>query len=481
MEYGFNLANYFDSRNAYNEDLDVCLDWGEPVTTKALVQKIGEAGGKTIRIPVTWCNHIIDDKYTIDPFWMEKVKQVVDWAYSEGYYVILNEHHSVHDNMNSPIIYHEGYILRNTPEDIAESEKFLKAIWTQITAAFNNSYDEHLIFETMNEPRNTDTTTKGSHNKNHIFYPGVKFSDGTDSVNCEECIADHKLNNQYNQMILDTIRASGGNNAKRFVMIPSMAGNYETAYVDNFKMPKDTAKDKLILTFHHYPLYDKFWYEEEDYQKSHNDEIFRTANEKFVKKGIPVVVGEIGPTAADVFKNKGIEIPEKEAQAACNYIAQLAGSYGMAVIIWTREYSFENIPFAKKVFAAWKEGSVKKDISPVIPLSDFGLWDDDVNTYNTTIYKLKVGKQYSGGQFYLKKYNDLDIGNKLTLEWEGLTGELMVKFTYEDETKDEKYSELESGKLEFDIDSSKKMDSLLIQSKTDSMTITLKSLQFSKN
>ncbi|MCQ2584577.1 MAG: glycoside hydrolase family 5 protein [Treponema sp.] len=470
MEFGFNLANYFDTRDAYNEDLDVCLNWGEPVTTKALVKKIGEAGGKTIRIPVTWCNHIVDDKYTIDPFWMAKVKEVVDWAYKEGYYVILNEHHSVHGKMNSPIIYHEGYILRNTPDDIAESERFLKAIWTQITAAFNNSYDEHLIFETMNEPRNT------SHGE-HEFYPAVQFY-GIDSRDCEECIADHKLNNRYNQLILDTIRASGGNNAKRFVMVPSMGGNYLAAYVDNFKMPTDTATDKLILTFHHYPLYDTLWFVNEAEHKQIIDEIYAEANEKFVKKGIPVVVGEIGPTGADYFKEHGIEVPEADAQATCNYVAQVAGGYGMAVIMWTREYSFENVPFAKKVQQVWKKASMSN-----IDLSTFELWDNDINSFNRTTCELEINRKYSGGQFNLSDYNG--VGNTLTFAYENLSGEIMVKAVYknpDDATKnieDVKYLTDASGSVSFTIDSSKELKAFFIQSNSDSeVELTLKFLKF---
>jgi len=346
MGVGFNLSNYFDTYTNLNDCLDVVTAWGQPKTTKDMIQQIKTTGAKTIRIPVTWYNHIIDDEYTIDPFWMSEVKKVVDWAYDEGYYVILNEHHSVHDNMSSPLKYHEGYIIRNTPEDISESKAFLTAIWEQICEAFNNSYDEHLIFETLNEPRNT------SH-ENHMWTPAVKLS-YSDSSNCSECIADHEITNTYNQLILNTIRNGGGNNAKRFVMIPSMSGNNETALVDNFEMPTDSATDKLILTFHHYPLYDTLWTSNEAYYKSVIDQIYKKIDEKFAQEGIPVVVGEIGPTATTVLQEKGLVLTDNEALLTCSYLSKATSKYGMSVVIWPREYTWENLPLAKQIVEAWK-------------------------------------------------------------------------------------------------------------------------------
>lgn len=345
MEVGFNLGNTFDARVNLNDGINSTTYWGQPEPTEDYLKKVSAANAKTIRIPVTWCNHIIDDEYTIDPFWMEKVKKVVDWAYKQGYYIILNEHHSVHDGMGKPLQYHEGYIIRNTPEDISESKAFLTAIWTQITEAFNNSYDEHLIFETMNEPRNTG-------HEEHMWIPALNTY--IDASNCAECIADHKLNNEYNQMILNIIRQSGGNNAKRFVMIPSMSGGYDTALIDNFKMPADTTSDKLILTYHHYPLYDTLWTTNQAYLESSISESYSKINDKFVSKGIPVVVGEIGATATSHLEEIGIILTDDEALLTISYVAKTAAKYGMSVVIWPWEYTWKNVPFAAKVVDAWK-------------------------------------------------------------------------------------------------------------------------------
>ena len=136
MECGWNLGNTLDAYDnwstktyPFNQGLDSQTDCGEEITTKAIIETgINKGGYKTIRIPVTWSNHLTDTNYTIDPDWMARVKEIVDWAYDAGYYVILNEHHSVHDNMSKPLKKCEGYIV--TTESADESKAFLKSIWT---------------------------------------------------------------------------------------------------------------------------------------------------------------------------------------------------------------------------------------------------------------------------------------------------------------------------------------------------------------
>lgn len=113
--------------------------WSIPYTTKEIINFPKSQGYSSIRIPVTWYNHIIDDKYTIDPEWMARVKEIVDWSIEAGYYVIINSHHDVEENITSPLKRTNGYIVNSNAADIAESKRFLRAIWTQISAAFNGS------------------------------------------------------------------------------------------------------------------------------------------------------------------------------------------------------------------------------------------------------------------------------------------------------------------------------------------------------
>ena len=158
-----------------------------------------ENGIKAIRIPISWHNHIIDDKYTIDPEWMYRVKTVVDWATDKGLYVIINTHHDQAGNTKGSIKYGSGYYP--LWKDAAESEKYLYNVWKQITLAFNNGYDHHLIFERLNEPRIAGLP-------NEWWY----------APNDENCKEAAKVLNEYNRLILKTIRDSKGNNQSRFVM-----------------------------------------------------------------------------------------------------------------------------------------------------------------------------------------------------------------------------------------------------------------------
>ena len=104
MKVGWNLAMTLEAHDdVYHNNLGLAFEtfWNCPYTTKEIIHLPKTTGYSSIRLSVTWYNHIIDDKYTIDPKWMARVKQIVDWAVEDGYYVILNEHHSKHEKMSS--------------------------------------------------------------------------------------------------------------------------------------------------------------------------------------------------------------------------------------------------------------------------------------------------------------------------------------------------------------------------------------------
>ena len=152
LGFGWNLGNTFDAwEKGRNQGLDSETCWGNPKTTPELIDFVAKSGFKAIRIPTTWHNHLIDDKYTIDPKWMKRVKKVVDICLEKGLYVILNTHHDNAEPNRMPLPYGRGYYPLK--KDIVESEKFIYNVWVQIATAFNNGYDHHLIFEGLNEPR----------------------------------------------------------------------------------------------------------------------------------------------------------------------------------------------------------------------------------------------------------------------------------------------------------------------------------------
>ncbi|MBO5137503.1 MAG: glycoside hydrolase family 5 protein [Spirochaetaceae bacterium] len=312
MEIGWNLGNTLDATlntNQLNEGLKTEISWGQPRTTQEMIQGLAKNGIKTIRIPISWHNHIIDQNYTIDEEWFDRVKTIVDWAIEENMYVIINTHHD--NSETTPLVYGAGYYPSS--ENKEESLKFLCRIWEQISTVFNYDYDERLIFEIMNEPR-----LRGhEHEWNFV-------------EKCELCKDSMKCVNEYNQKVLDVIRASGGNNATRLVMIPSIGGSPDSAFSDLFEMPKDSAENALILSVHMYTPYEfamgvpggeKFT----SLHKQVLNYYFFRLNQKFVSKGIPVVIGEMGAT------NKN-NLEERAKWFA--YFIQHSRIYGVTSCLW---------------------------------------------------------------------------------------------------------------------------------------------------
>ncbi|MBO7639574.1 MAG: cellulase family glycosylhydrolase, partial [Treponema sp.] len=240
-------------------------------------------GFKTIRFLVNPGEQFIDDKYTLDPRFVKEIKELVDMAIEEDFYVILCGFFwawevSQPDSVNRlhPVRYES--VIVNAKEQ-KRSEKVLKAFWTQIGTAFNNSYDEHLIFETMNEPGDD-------------IHPHVEGHDGPIDPNCSVCKSDIKIGNGYNQLIVDTIRATGGNNANRFLMVAAF-GNPWASY---FKMPKDKSKNKLIPIAHIYPLgveNNINMLYSEGIKKIAITDIFEQIDKCFFKKHIPFYISEV--------------------------------------------------------------------------------------------------------------------------------------------------------------------------------------------
>ena len=204
MGMGWNLGNTLDSWDdnsanpSTNQGLSSETSWGNIKTTEAMFVMLKAKGFKSVRIPVTWHNHLIDNNYTIDPEWMSRVKTVVDWAIDSGFYVILNTHHDNANPSNTEISYGKGYFPLKIHKK--ESERFLYNVWKQITIAFNNGYDHKLVFECMNEPRDIGSE------KEWMFTKG--------DAECEESSS---VNNEYLRLIVKVIRESGGNNEKRFI------------------------------------------------------------------------------------------------------------------------------------------------------------------------------------------------------------------------------------------------------------------------
>ena len=317
MKSGWNLGNSFDATgnidNFTNQNAGLgSLDsWGVPRAKKETVETVAKAGFKTIRIPVSWSNHISDRDYTIDSGWMAKVKEVVDWAIDCDLYVILNIHH---DNAPSEagFKYGRGYYPTNKCYD--ESQKFVKRVWTQIAETFKD-YDGHLIFETLNEPR----LRNDQHEWNYV-------------EGCSKCNEAMDVINRLNQDAVDAIRATGGNNEKRMITVPSIAAAPWSAFSGKFKVPADEAK-RIGISTHAYSPYSFAMQKNKDggtstFTSGHKgelDNMFNELNNKFVSKGIPVIMGEYGAT------NKH---NDSDREAWFKYYLEGAKKYGIVCVLW---------------------------------------------------------------------------------------------------------------------------------------------------
>ena len=342
MGFGWNLGNTFDAHSGkkQNEGLESETSWGVDKTTEESIEALYTRGIRTIRIPVTWHNHLIDNSYTIDPEWMERVKTVVDWSISKKLYVILNTHHDNAAFTEAPMKYGQGYYPSR--KDLEESTQFLYNVWTQIAAAFNKGYDHHLIFEGLNEPRPMGTKCEWTYTKGDPI--------------CEESAS---ILNEFNRIILKAIRESGGNNEKRFYMVTPLAAAYGAAVTSDFIIPGDSKynpnNSKVLLSVHMYLPYNFAMNADMSFTKfeeAYKNEVvgdFKTLFEKFVLKGHHVVIGEMGTTN----KNN----TEDRIEWAKMFIEN-SRKYQMSACLWDNEY-FDNSKSPSEVFGHYHRKDLK--------------------------------------------------------------------------------------------------------------------------
>lgn len=282
MKIGWNLGNTFDAWSDENKanELDFESYWCGTVTTKEMVDAIKEAGFQTIRMPVSWHNHVSQDgNYTISEVWMNRVQEVVDYAIDNDMYVIINIHH---DNSTD--------FMYPSQEYLEQSKAYVAAIWSQAAERFAD-YDEHLIMESLNEPRLVGT--------NHEWW--------LDAYN-QECIEAVQCINELNQVFVDTVRASGGNNKERYLLVPGYCASLDGATNKYFALPQDIEgnENKILLEVHAYIPYHfalqgenesgstDQWSSDRTSDTSEIDKMMDKLYQTYVKNGIGVVIDEFG-------------------------------------------------------------------------------------------------------------------------------------------------------------------------------------------
>jgi endoglucanase len=319
IKIGWNLGNTLDAPNE--------TAWGNPKTKKSNIDAIKAAGFNAVRIPVSWSHHV-DRNYNINAGFMERVKEIVGYAIDNDMYILLNTHH-------------DETIFKFKDAQMAVSKIAFERIWEQIAGQFRNE-NEKLIFEGLNEPR-----TKGSPRE---------WQGGT---------AEEWANlNEMEQIFVDVVRASGSNNTKRILMVSTYAASAEQAAIDNVKIPDGPSNtmNKFVVSVHSYSPYNfalnegsgkvSTWSKDNSADTGGiNIPLDRPYN-KFVSKGIPVILGEFG--ALD-------RTNEKARAEWAEYYVSYAKSKGMPCFWWDDGGNFKLLSRSSNnfYFPAIKDALIK--------------------------------------------------------------------------------------------------------------------------
>ena len=301
---GWNLGNSLEAEGTETS-------WGNPATTADMIKAIKGEGFNAIRIPVRWGQHCDVSTMTIDEKWLSRVKEIVDWCLAEDMYVIINTHHD---------LWLEHY---PTNAKKAELNEKLGKLWTNIATAFAD-YDGRLAFAGLNE-----VNAEG----NWGLTPTQENYDVT---------------NSFNQTFVDAVRATGGNNALRNLVVQSYRCN-PTMGLTNLVVPTDPTPNRLSVEFHYYDPYsycsgaagsynywgiafsDKGTVTPDGNEKSLAN-FFLTIREKWWEQGLGVVIGEYGCSCHYTTADKATQEANMQYYMKC--LVSEARKNGFAAFVW---------------------------------------------------------------------------------------------------------------------------------------------------
>ncbi|MDE5577771.1 MAG: glycoside hydrolase family 5 protein [Oscillospiraceae bacterium] len=301
MGAGWNLGNTMDAEGGETA-------WGNPVTTKEMIDEIYKAGFNTIRIPTTWDGHMGEaPDFAVDEEWINRVEEVVGYALENDMYVILNTHH-------------ETKWIKPKYDGLDDVKVQLAALWTQIAEHFKD-YGDHLVFEGLNEPR--------------IVGGANEWNGGTEEG--RDCL------NQLNTVFVETVRKTGGNNDTRTLLITTFAAQSVPVAINDLTIPDD---GHIGVSIHAYTPY-RFTYDSvgevwntavfDDSCAWEIDNLFDSLNNTFVSKGIPVIITEYGSVSKMIDKDWYISNTDEVAKWASHYIGT-AEKYGVPCVWWDNGY-----------------------------------------------------------------------------------------------------------------------------------------------
>jgi len=358
MGVGWNLGNTLDANSGSGTDFtsasywggqgvesETC--WGQPKTKKDLLSMMKKAGFGAIRVPVTWYNHM-DKDGKVNAAWMKRVHDVVDYVIDNGMYCIINVHHDT--GASSSTFAH--WIQAEGTNYTSNKSKF-ENLWTQISEEFK-SYGNKLLFEGYNE-----------------------MLDGQSTWNAPKNTSSYDAINNYAQSFVNAVRATGGNNATRNLIVNTYAAANGDAAVKNLKIPTDNASNHIIAEVHAYPNF-YTWSTPATLRtitqvKGDVDYIANTLKTQFVSKGTPVIIGEWGSYGVDNGAGKtDYDVNKAMFLSFCDYFVKKMKENNIATFYWMglSDGQYRSIPafsqadLAEKIAKAY-HGSTFNGLYPV--------------------------------------------------------------------------------------------------------------------
>ena len=378
---GINLGNTMESVSRYKlgsvNAYETC--WGAPTTTKAMIDGMKNAGFKTIRIPVAWSNMVSDDgNYTISDGYFNRVEEIMGYALDNDMYVIVNIHYDGGwwGQFGACKKDSAGNIVADETRRAAAWKRY-ESYWKQISERFKK-YSGHVIFESANEE--LGTRLNDALNSNGYGFTEDMSSDDIISGNLTD---DEKyaLVNQINQKFVDIVRASGGNNANRFLLIAGYDTDISKTCDTRYKMPTDTIESHLMVSVHYYSPYgycDIAKPSKEGYIASwgSDDEIstlksdFKKMKLRFVDNGYPVIIGEYN--VCDTENSDGTYTRKTGREVFIRNVCEYALVNGMCPVLWDTGmgYSRSQCRMSNDIDKELFEGLYKKAESGTVYVPD---------------------------------------------------------------------------------------------------------------
>jgi endoglucanase len=311
IKIGFNIGNTLEAMGGKSETY-----WGNPKITKEFVTFVKQAGFSAVRLPVSWDQYANQTTAEIDPAWLNRVKEVVQYCVDNNLYVIVNIH------------WDGGWLENNVvPAKQEQNNAKQKAFWEQIATQLRD-FDERVLFASANEP-NVETA------------------------------AQMAVLHSYHQTFIDTVRATGGKNAQRVLIVQGPSTDIEKTNTLMTALPTDSVANRLMAEIHFYSPWnytgmtkDESWgnqffywgkgfhsttdtahnptWGEEDYV----DLQFKSMKTKFVDKGIPVIMGEYGTGVRKNLTGADLQLHLDGRAYYLNYVTKQAIANGMVPFLW---------------------------------------------------------------------------------------------------------------------------------------------------